>query len=146
MSILSFIPVFIIHLLLIGGVLGFVASLILEMFPLISKFKIIIQFISVLCIVAGAWGAGANYIKDENKDEIAELKVKVAAAEKKAAEATSKVEYVYQDKIQKVKDVQVVVQEKIRDIAVKIDSECKVSSEAITQLNNAALNTKGAKK
>ncbi len=140
MTLLSFVPEFIIHLLLIGGVIGFISSILLELFPLIKTYKIVIQIISVFSIVAGAWGSGANFIKELNEKEIAELKNKVILAEKQSLENNSKVEYVYKDKIQTVKDVQVVVRDKIRDIAVTIDSNCKVSAQAIDQLNAAARN------
>ena len=46
-----------------------------------------------------------------------------------------------------VKDVQVVIQEKVKEVAAQIDAQCKVAPEAIDILNLAADNVKpGAEK
>ena len=53
-----------------------------------------------------------------------------------------KIVTVYKDKIKVVKETQVVVQEKIKTVEVKIDSQCKITDDTIDILNQAA----GAKK
>ena len=67
-----------------------------------------------------------------------ELETKVAAAEKAAAEANGRIETVYVDRVQVVKEVQYVVQNRIAKDAAKIDMTCRVDPEAIEILNQAA--------
>jgi hypothetical protein len=47
------------------------------------------------------------------------------------------------DKVRVVKETQVVIQEKIKTVEVKIDSQCKITSDTVDILNDAA---KGIKK
>ena len=73
---------------------------------------------------------------------VKEMQDKVAIAEQKSKEVNTKIQYKYLDKIKVVQEVQIVVQEKIKEVAVRIDSECKVTNEAVDILNMAAKNSK----
>jgi hypothetical protein len=72
------------------------------------------------------------------KARVAELEIKVAAAEKAAVEANGKIETVYVDRVRVVKEVQYVVQARIAKDAARIDLTCRVDPEAIDILNQAA--------
>ena len=78
---------------------------------------------------------------DELTKNLTEQQVKEAEA--KSAVVNEKIITVYKDKIKVLHDVQVVYQERIKEVEKKIDAECKVAPEAIDILNDAA---KGAKK
>jgi hypothetical protein len=143
MWILSLIPTvlldLIVNLTIVLGLAGIILSFFLHLVPL-SINKTILQVISIILIVIGVyWKGGINVEKEwRAKVEAAETRAKVA--EEKAATATAKVEYVFIDRVQKVRDVQVVVQERIRDLSVKIDENCKVVPEVIELHNQAARN------
>jgi len=47
--------------------------------------------------------------------------------------------------IQTIKDVQVVIQERIREVEKILDAECKIPPEAVSIHNDAARNEKGRK-
>ena len=70
--------------------------------------------------------------------KVAEAEAKIVAAEAKSKETNTVIQTQYRDKVKTVKEVQVVVQERIVKEAAKMDAECKVDLEAIGILNQAA--------
>ena len=72
------------------------------------------------------------------REKIDEMKAKIEASEQKSKETNTVVVTKFKDRIQTVHDTQVVVQEKIKEVEKKIDSECTVTPEAISILNEAA--------
>jgi len=139
MWLLSFIPDFVYHLLLLSSILAFGACYILKMVPFISANVEIIRVISVVVMIFSVWMEGGIVNEAKWKARVAELEIKVAKAEKAAAEANSKIETVYVDRIKVVKEVQYVVQNRINKNAAKLDLTCKVDPVAIDILNQAAL-------
>ena len=74
--------------------------------------------------------------------KVAELESKVAIAEQKSKEANTQIQTVYVDRVKVVKEKQIVVQEKIKTVEVKIDSQCKITADTIDILNDAAAGVK----
>ena len=72
------------------------------------------------------------------KARVTELELKVAKAEKEAAEANGKIETVYVDRVKVIKEIQYLTQERISKDADKLDKTCKIDPEAIEILNQAA--------
>lgn len=138
MFLLNWIPDFVFHVTLIIGILGILASFVLQFIPFIARFTIPIQVVSIILTLIGVWFEGGMARDREYREAILAMEVKVADSERRAAEASAKIEYVFVDKIKTVKDVQVVVQEKIRDVAIKIDDQCKITTDVIDILNEAA--------
>ena len=138
MWILNFLPNFVFHLMLLIGIVGIVISFIFKTIPFVSKYHIQMLVISIILTVIAVWYEGGIAKDAEYQAMINDMKLKVAESEKKAAEANAEIEYVFIDRVQKVKDVQVVIQEKIRDVAVNIDDNCKITLDTIDILNKAA--------
>ena len=138
MWILNFLPNIVFHLMLLIGILGIAVSFIFKAVPFISKYHLPILILSIMLTLVSVWYEGGIAKDAEYQAMINDMKLKVAEAEKKVAEANAQIEYVFIDRIQKVKDVQVVVQEKIRDVAVNIDSNCKITMDTVDILNKAA--------
>ena len=138
MWLLSFIPDFVYHLLLLASVIAFGACYILKMVPFISTNVEIIRIISIVVMIFSVWMEGGIVNEAKWKARVAELELKVAVAEKKAAEANSKIETVYVDRVKVVKEIQYVNQTRINKDADKLDSTCKIDPEAIEILNQAA--------
>lgn len=139
--IFKFIPDIAIHLVLFLGITGIIVTSLLDdsmVGNFISSKRDIIKYISIFLVVFGVYLEGGLAVTN---DYIAKEKAwteKVAMAELQASEANSKIEYIFQDRVQKVKEVQVVIQEKIRDISVNIDKDCKINTDIIEILNQAA--------
>ena len=139
MWLLSFIPDFVYHLLLLASIVAFGSCYILKMIPFVSANVEIIRVISVVVMIFSVWMEGGIANEAKWKARVAELEIKVAKAEKAAAEANGKIETVYVDRIKVVKEVQYVVQSRINKNATKLDLTCKVDPLAIDILNQAAL-------
>lgn len=148
MWLLSLVPDYVYHVLLILSVLAFGASYILKMVPFVSGNAFIIRVISAVLIVFFMWMEGGFANEAKWKARVAELEAKVAVAEKKAAETNTQIETVYVDRVQVVHDVQIKTISVIRKNASKIDATCKVTPEVISILNASAksIDYKGNKK
>ncbi len=146
MWILNFLPPWIHQALILIGLVGIIVSIFAGFFsrfiPTLLLIKLPLQIISIGFLVFGVylWGGIANQEMWEAR--VKEMQDKVAVAEQKSKEVNTEIQYKYIDKIKIVQEVQVVVQEKIKEVAVKIDSECKVTNEAVDILNTAAKNSK----
>lgn len=138
MWLLSLVPDFVYHILLILAVLAFGASYILKMVPFITTNAFVIRVASALLIVFCVWMEGGIANEAKWAARVAELELKVAKAEKEAVEANSRIETVYVDRVRVVKEIQYVTQNRIAKDAAKFDLTCKVDPEAIEILNQAA--------
>ena len=131
MWMLAFIPdaflAWIINTILITGIIGFAASFffgyVVRWLPAIAPYHLLIQVVSIVLLVAGVYFKGGYSVEMEWRAKVAELEAKVAISEQKSKEVNEKIVTVYQDRVKIVKETQVVVQEKIKTVEVKIDSQ-----------------------
>jgi hypothetical protein len=144
MWLFSLLPDFVYHVLLIIGILAFAGSYILKMVPFFVQNAFMIRIASMILIIFCVWVEGGMAVEAKWKARVAELELKVAKAEREAAEANGKIETVYVDRVQTVKEIQYVTVNKIAKDAAKIDKTCVVDAEVIKILNGAAHT--GAKK
>lgn len=150
MWMLSFIPdavlALVVNGVLIAGIVGFTASFffgfVVRWLPSIAPYRMIIQILSIVLLVAGVYFKGGYSVEMEWRKKVAELEAKVAISEQKAKDANAEIKTVFVDKVRVVKETQVVIQEKIKNVEVKVDSQCKIAPEAILILNEAAAGVK----
>lgn len=142
MWILNLFPYWFFYLLVIAGIIGLVASAVLKFLPLVSTYRLPLQIISGLALLVGIYFQGAIASQKEWEAKVKDLEAKLAVAEEKSKQVNEVVKIEYRDKVRVVKDVQVVVQEKIKEVTKILDQACVVPSEAIDILNAAAANTK----
>ena len=140
MWILNFLPFWFFHLITLLAVIGLLVGFVLGMIPIINKYKLPIQAVSILLLAFGLYMEGAISNEEKWQALVKEMEAKVALAEEKSKNANSKIEYKFVDKVKVVKDVQVVVQEKIKEISKVIDSKCELTPEAVSLINAAAKN------
>jgi hypothetical protein len=147
---LSYLPdallVWIINIVLLAGIVGTTVSILFKVairwIPWIIPYRTLLQFISIALLIAGVYFKGGLAIEQEWRARVKDLEAKVAIAEEQSKTANTKIEKVYIDRVRVVKDTQVVIQEKLKTVEVKIDSQCKVVPEAIIILNDAAAGVK----
>ena len=72
------------------------------------------------------------------RNKVAELEEKVKVSEAKSKAANVEIQTVYRDKVKIVKETQVVIQERIKEVEKRIDSQCTIDTEVINILNEAA--------
>jgi len=138
MWILDWLPNWIWTLITFVGFVAFMATEFLSKIPFISMYLKGIRIGSIIALVIGLYMMGGAANQEKWEARVKELEAKVALAEEQSKTANVKIEKVYIDKIRKVKEVQLVVQEKIKEVEKRIDAECKVLPEAINILNEAA--------
>jgi hypothetical protein len=136
----NFTPDFVYHLMVFVGLIGLLFSFFLNIFPFVSANKLAIQLISIVLLIVGVWFEGFNSNNKVWEAKVKELNAQIVVAEQKAADANSKIEYVYIDRIKIVKDTQVLTNSTIQKEANVIDKQCSVVSDAIDIMNSSATN------
>lgn len=120
------------------GLTGVVAGWLGKWIPFYGNYVKILQPVGIVLLVLGVWLRGGYDTELAWRAKVAEAEAKVVAAEAKSKETNTVIQTQYRDKVKTVKEIQVVVQERIVKEAAKIDAECKVDPEAISILNQAA--------
>jgi hypothetical protein len=131
--------------MVIVGIIGILASffmnLVPSIVPIISPYKTIIQVISISLLLIGTWFEGFNSNNKIWEAKVKDLQNQIVIAEKKSTEANAKIEYIYVDRVEIIKDIQMHTVEDIRKKAPQIDRNCDSVSEAINILNSSAKNS-----
>jgi hypothetical protein len=133
----------IVHAILVAGIIGsflsfFLLHRIVRWFPALAPWHLLIQIVSIVLLVSGVYFKGSYDTEASWRAKVKEAEEKVAIAEAKSKETNTVIQTQYRDKVKTVKEVQIVVQERIVKEAVQMDSECKVDANAISILNQAA--------
>jgi hypothetical protein len=155
MWMLSFVPdsllYWIVNTILVIGAIGsflsfFVLHKILNKFPALAPYHLLIQIVSIVLLVAGVYLKGGYGVEMAWRERVADLEAKIKVAEAKSEQANIDLAAKQKEKVKVVKEVQVVIKEKIVQVASKIDAECKVDPDAISIINDAAKNQVRTKK
>lgn len=155
MWLLSWLPdsllFYIVNATLIVGAVSFFLSFfvlhrILNKFPTLAPYNLLIQIASTVLLVAGIYFKGGYGVEMEWRSKVAELESKIAIAEAQSKDANTALDKKTKEKVKIVKEVQVVIKERIKEVEKRIDAECKVDPEAISIINDAAKNQVGKKK
>ena len=120
---------------IVTTLLGFVFN-----FASLRQYRLIIQVVGILLLVAGVYFKGGYEVEQQWRDRVAAMKEKVAVAEEKSKVVNTVIKTKVVTKFKTIYDTKIVTQEVIKEVAAKIDTECKVAPEAITILNSAAQN------
>jgi hypothetical protein len=151
MFLLNFIPdaflLWVVNAILIAGIIGTVVAFFFGFFvrylPWITPYRMLLQIVALVLLIAGVYFKGGVGVEMTWRARVADMEAKVAKAEAESKTANENIKTVYVDKVRVVKETQVVIQEKIKTVEVKIDSQCKITSDTVDILNDAA---KGIKK
>jgi hypothetical protein len=146
MFLLNFIPdaflLWVVNAVLLAGIIGTVVAFFFGFFvrfiPWIIPYRMFLQVIGLVLLVAGVYFKGGVGVEMEWRARVAEMEAKVAKAEAESKEANENIKEKIVEKIRYVKEKETLIQEKIVNVTVKIDSQCKVAPEAIEILNSAA--------
>ena len=144
---LSFLPdsmlMYIVNGVLVVGAVSFFLSFfvlhrILNKFPALAPYHLIIQIVSLVLLVVGIYLKGGYSTEMMWRERLKEAEEKIAIAEQKSKEVNTVIQKVYVDKVKIVKDTKVVIQDRIVEKEKIINAECKVPKEALDILNDAA--------
>lgn len=132
--IFKYLPSILIHLLLLVSILGFVASF------LVPINRIVIKNISIALFVVSIYLEGGLAVTKEYERRESEWKQKIQDAETKSKQTNEKIKYIFINKTKKIKEVQEEVGKKIDSVSVEINKECRITTDTIEILNDAARN------
>jgi len=128
MWMLSFIPdaflAWVVNTVLITGAVGFVASFffgfVVRYLPVIAPYRMFIQIVSIVLLVAGVYFKGGYSVEMEWRKKVADLEEKVKVSEAKSAQANEDLENVRKEKVKVIHDTKVVVQQKIVEVEKRL--------------------------
>jgi hypothetical protein len=150
MWILHFLPdsliLWIVNIVLLLGAAATIAGFFIKFVPVINQYRLPLQIGGIVVLCLGIYLKGGYSVEMTWRERVAELESKIAVAEAQSQQANTDLSKALQQKNKVVKEVQVVIQERIKEVERKIDAECKVAPEAIGILNDAARNVTGVKK
>jgi hypothetical protein len=120
------------------GLTGVFAGWFGKFIPVYGRYVEYLKPVGIVLLVLGVWLRGGYDTELAWRAKVAEAEAKVVAAEAQSKETNTVIQTQYRDKVKTVKEIQIVVQERIIKEAAKMDAECKVDPEAISILNQAA--------
>ena len=120
------------------GLTGVFAGWFGKFIPMYGRYIGFIKPVGIALVILGVWLRGGYDTELAWRAKVAEAEAKVVAAEAKSKETNTIIQTQYRDKVKTVKEVQIVVQERIIKEAAQMDAECKVDASAISILNQAA--------
>lgn len=144
MWILSFIPDWVFHVITLAGVIGIIAGFLLAFVPLINKYKLVVQVISIVLLTFGIFMEGAILNEQVWKLRVAEVEAKLAQAEAESAKENIKIVEKIVVKKEYIKLRGRTITEYIDREIVKYDTKflpggmCEIPKEFIKTMNDAA--------
>ena len=142
MWMLSFVPDALLHLVVIAilftGAGIYALSFFTRFIPPLIPYSGIARIVGTVLIVCGIYFYGSYSTEMSWRNKVAELEEQVKVAEAKSKIVNVEIQTVYRDKVKIVKETQVVIQERIKEVEKRIDSQCTIDTEVIKILNDAA--------
>jgi hypothetical protein len=129
---------YIVHAALIAGVIGTFFGSIVARIPIINSYGAIVKTIALPLLIIAIFAEGYLFASKSWIEEAKKFEEKVKVAEQQAKDVNIKLGQALTDKNNSVKQQQIVIQEKIKEVQVKVNAECKISPEVIKILNDSA--------
>ena len=129
---------YIVHAALIVGVIRTFFGSILNKVPFINNYASILRAIALPLFIVAVFAEGYLYASKSWIEEAKKYEEKVKVAEQQSKDANTKLSKELADKNKEIKQQQVIIKEKIKEVQVKVNAECKVAPEAINIHNEAA--------
>jgi hypothetical protein len=134
---LSFLPNFIFHLIVIVAILGLLAATFFSFIPFVSTYTSPIKIVSIVMLVIGVWFEGGISNNDAWLAKVKEMELKVAKAEAQSAETNTKLAYEINVKNKIIKENS---NANSKAITKYVTDECKLSNAAVSLHNSSSKN------
>ena len=144
MWLLSVLPDFVWHLLTILGVLAVGTSIVLKNFPLVSSYRILLQYGGITVVLFGVWMEGSIANEAKWQTRVKELESKIVVSEVKSKEENVKLVTKVITKTEYYKERGADIVQYVDREITKYDNTCPVPQEVVKAHNDAA--TPGDKK
>lgn len=146
MWLLHFLPdaflVTVVHLIFVVGLVGSVIGFFASKLPIITTYGQAIKLISGILLITGIYFEGGLSTEKIWRDKVTKLELQIKASEEQSKLVNSQIKTVYVDKIKTVKEVEYIVQEKIKEVEKTVNKDCIVNDDMINILNLAVSNKK----
>lgn len=130
--------IFIIHALLVTGLIGMVIGFVGSKIPFVGAYATIIKIASILLFCIGVYWKGGYSVEADWRQRVAELEEKVKDAEEKSRQTNVIIETKYRDRVKTVTETRERVVEKIKEREKVINAKCELDPSVISILNEAA--------
>jgi hypothetical protein len=131
-----------VHLFVVIGMAGVLASYFIKNIPFVTQYNLPLRIGCAILFVVGVFFEGTLYNEKVWKERVLVLEEKVKVSQLQSDNANKELQKMLDDNNQKIKDVQIAIQDRILKEIVKLDSVCVVPPEAISIINDAARNKK----
>ena len=129
--------VWITYALFLTGIVLYIASKLVTIIPMINRYKLVAELSGVAALIVAAYFYGGV----EYRQMIADLKTRVAIAEKQSQDANVALEKKTKEKVQVIKETVYVNKTIIKETAGRqIDSQCVLPKSAVSLHNSASAN------
>jgi hypothetical protein len=136
--ILNFFPSLLVHLVLIAGILLFLAASFLGMIPFVKQYRLPGQILGFVLAVIGVFYEGGLSYKESMDKEVAELKVKLAKAETESAEKNTQIQSLLDKDTTVIREKGQTIIKYLQTDGRRYDSQCVIPQEIIDAHNQAA--------
>ena len=130
--------IWIINLLLVGGLIGIVVGFFGSKLPFVSTYARMIQIASIIIFCIGLYWKGGYSVESDWRERVAEMEAKIKIAEEKSKETNIVIETKYKDRVKKITETKEIIIEKIKLNEKIIDAKCELDPAVISILNEAA--------
>lgn len=143
---ISLLPDFVFHLIVLIGIIGIVASNFFGFIPFVSTYKTPIQVAAIAALAFGIYFEGGIATQEVWEARVAEAEKKVLAKQAEGAEANTKIQYVYLEKTKVIQEAKKSSLQEVANNAAAMDAKCTIIPEVNSILNTAAKQKTGAAK
>ena len=130
--------IWIINLLLVGGLIGIVVGFFGSKIPFVSTYARMIQIASIILFCVGVYWKGGYSVEADWRQRVAELEEKIKDAEEKSRQTNVIIETKYRDRVKTITETRERVVEKIKEREKVINAKCELDPSVISILNEAA--------
>ena len=130
--------IWIINLLLVGGLVGIVVGFFGSKIPFVSTYARIIQIASIILFCIGVYWKGGYSVEADWRQRVAELEEKIKDAEEKSRQTNVIIETKYRDRVKTITETRERVVEKIKEREKVINAKCELDPSVISILNEAS--------
>jgi hypothetical protein len=153
MFLLNFIPdallLWVVNAVLIAGIVGTIVAFFFGFFvrylPWIIPYRMLLQVVGLVLLIIGVYYKGGVGVEMEWRARVADVTAKVAKAEEESKIINEVIKEKIVEKIKVVKEKEYIIQDRIVNMTVNMDKECRVIPEALSILNEAAKNPQSKK-
>lgn len=142
MWILNFIPDTFLHMAIFAiiatGIVLYMASFFLALFPVLLPYRKIFHILSLFFIIIGVYFAGGYGTEMEWRKRVQDMQAKVAKAEEQSKQANVKLDNKAQQKVKVIREKGLVVKQYIDREVTKYDNQCVIPKEFVKAHNDSA--------